>query len=681
MTRVCVRAGAARFRARAMPGATSRPPSMRASVVFLIAFAAPIALAEVEPRQRSRMIQSGRIGEDVIAGLDADGAARVVVVFALPDRRAATTLDPVARHRSIAAVRDAMVGSVARQHLRVRWAWDDLPGIVGDVTVDGVLALLDRPDVARIDVDRQVSVELLEALPLMRVPDVKAAGYTGAGVTVAVIDTGIDSDHPDLADDVVDQACFCTIVPGCCGGAATATGPGSAEDQNGHGTNVTGIITGKGTVAPEGGAPDAKIVAVKVFDPSGRAFSSDVLTGLQYVIDHHPEVRIVNMSLGFPPRYAGACDDRDANAMLYAAAIDTLRERGVATFVAAGNDGDGTAMTVPACVADAISVGAVWDANVGRVASAVCTDETTMADQVTCFSDSDDATDLFAPGAPTTATGRGGGVSTEGGTSQAAPAAAACAADLLQAVPTLAPDDLEAALKASPAIVTDAKNGRSFPRVDCAWALGVVTGMVVPTTTSTSRTSTTRTTTSSRTTTSRTTSTSSSRTTTTSTSRTSTSRTTSTSTTHPTSTTSSSTAVTTSTSSTTTVTRTSVASTSVVVSSSTTTSVAGTTSTTVPACLTARCLATAAIDAGACADESVPPSVTSRLDRAVGLIEQARAAEGRRASKLAKSAARLLKAADRAATKATHGRRARLTSACAGEISRAIAGIRAQSHP
>ncbi|MBK8027395.1 MAG: S8 family serine peptidase [Chloroflexi bacterium] len=103
-------------------------------------------------------------------------------------------------------------------------------------------------------------------------------GLTGAGVRVAVLDSGIDTDHPDLADDLIAQVCFTgggTPALGSCPPADTNTGI-SAEDENGHGTNVAGIITSDGTVAPIGFAPDAQIVAVRVLD----GFGSGWLSGL-----------------------------------------------------------------------------------------------------------------------------------------------------------------------------------------------------------------------------------------------------------------------------------------------------------------------------------------------------------------------------------------------------------------
>ena len=70
--------------------------------------------------------------------------------------------------------------------------------------------------------------------------------------------------------------------------------------------------------------------------------------------------------------FTGNCDNVNAFTMAYATAINTLRTNGVTVFVSSGNEGSGTEMPAPACVANAISVGAVWDSNVGLVAFGVC---------------------------------------------------------------------------------------------------------------------------------------------------------------------------------------------------------------------------------------------------------------------------------------------------------------------
>jgi hypothetical protein len=295
-------------------------------------------------------------------------------------------------------------------------------------------------------------------------------GYTGKGVTVAVLDSGLDTDHADLSDDLVAQQCFCYASgAGCCpNGSTTQSGAGAAEDGNGHGTNVTGIITSRGAVAPLGGAPDAQVVAIRVLDNAGIfCCTSDITAGLDWIINNRPDVNLVNMSLGTNALFTGNCDNTYSWTQALATAINTLRSNGVLSFASSGNDRSGASMSAPACIANTISVGAVYDANVGYQERFGCTDSTTQADQVTCFSNSNSTTDLFAPGAPTFSTGRFGGNSAYYGTSQASPLAAACAAVLLEKDLALSPDEVEAALESSSTLVTDTTNGLSFPRLDC----------------------------------------------------------------------------------------------------------------------------------------------------------------------------------------------------------------------
>ena len=130
-------------------------------------------------------------------------------------------------------------------------------------------------------------------------------------------------------------------------------------------------------------------------------------------------------------------------------AISTLRDEGVATFVASGNHGNKNGLLVPSCVAEAISVGATYDGNIGSISGwkSDCTDQTTAVDQVTCWSDSDNSLDLLAPGARVTSTGMGGGTITFLGTSQASPHAAGVAALLFQAFPAPAGTEPEPRMK------------------------------------------------------------------------------------------------------------------------------------------------------------------------------------------------------------------------------------------
>lgn len=323
-----------------------------------------------------------------------------------------------------------------------------------------------------------MQVQLAEIVPLVSLTKLASAGWDGTGVSVAIVDTGVDLTHVDVGSSVVGERCFCS--GGCCPDMSSdQSGPGSGQDDHFHGTLVAGIISSDGIVAPKGGAPDAGLVAVKVLDSAGSGTVSDLVAGLNWVLANRPDVKVVNLSLGFP-NYVGDCDAADANTMALAMAIDTLHANGVLTVSSAGNEGSGTMMHAPACVANALSVGAVWDADEGTQGVLGCTDLTTAPDQVTCYSNSNDKTDVFAPGSRVMTTLIGGGTTNNAhGTSLAAPVVAACAAALFEAFPATTPAAMEAALEASSTLVTDVTNGLSFPRIDCRDALSAL-GLSLP---------------------------------------------------------------------------------------------------------------------------------------------------------------------------------------------------------
>jgi subtilisin family serine protease len=388
------------------------------------------------------------------------GEARVVVAFRA-DRDVRTT-----RARILARL--GRSGFVPTTH------WTTVPAMAGVLRPSGLAALSSDPDVLRVDLDLPGRGHDAESLPLIRGDVAHAAGVTGAGVTVAVLDSGVDRTHPDLVNALVAEQCF--VLPnGCPNGAAEQGGAGSAADDHGHGSNVAGIVVSDGTVAPRGVAPDASLVAVKVLD-RGNGFQSlaQIVSALDWIAANRPDVRVVNMSLGTFQLYAGNCDNASAVTLALAAAVSTLRARGAVVFASSGNDGNANAMGAPACISGVVSVGAVYDSAFGPFQFGdVCSDATTAADTITCFSNSGSELDLLAPGALALSTGLGGGASSFAGTSQAAPHAAGAAALALQRNPALTSDAVEAALEATGVRITDLRNELATPRVDIAAALGL----------------------------------------------------------------------------------------------------------------------------------------------------------------------------------------------------------------
>jgi len=221
-----------------------------------------------------------------------------------------------------------------------------------------------------------------------------------SGVEVAVIDTGVDSSHPDL-NVVAEADLVCDSGGGDCA---------NGGDPQGHGTHVAGTIgayaDGDGVV---GVAPGVPIHAVRVLGADGSGYVTDILAGLEYVLDN-PEIRVVNMSLGGP---AGSSFDAQLDD-----ALGRLEATDVVVAIAAGNEDQDTANVVPAGLDRGIVVSAY--------------DVSTGADNgFAWFSNYGDEVDIAAPGVGILSTWPGGGYKALDGTSMATPHVAGAAAAYL----------------------------------------------------------------------------------------------------------------------------------------------------------------------------------------------------------------------------------------------------------
>ncbi len=431
---------------------------------------------------RSSRAESGidtKVQPEVRAALAGPARTQVLVELRKPPSLKAGALDSTRARVQVAVEQTQVLTGVAASDFQVIYRYQALPALAGRVNARGLAELAAKPEVTEIMLDGVGTTALdsvgttartgegttvpSPSVSMIHADEVQSAGITGAGITVAVLDTGIDTQNVDLTHDIAYERCF--LASGGC-----PTGAHPAEDNNGHGTNVAGIITSDGIVAPVGVAPGAKIAAYKILDASGSGLFSDWAAALDDIIANHPEVNIVNMSLQSTASCpAGPLGD----------AVTTLRSRGVSSFIASGNYGTKNSLSIPACISGGISVGAVYVSNIGSVSGwkTTCTDPTTQADQVPCWSSSADTLALLAPGAPITSTGMGGGLSTYMGTSQAAPHAAGVAALLMEAVPGLSVDQIESRMKLAGTVVTDdlhdndPTTNRQTPRIDARVAL------------------------------------------------------------------------------------------------------------------------------------------------------------------------------------------------------------------
>lgn len=338
----------------------------------------------------------------------------------------------------------------------------------------GELAKLESdPRVRAVFIDDGGEGALGESLAIIGMQAVRSLGFDGAGTTVAILDTGIDSLNVDFAGRIAAERCFCDNLDGtgCCpDGSAEQSGPGSAMDDHGHGTHVAGILAGGGISSPAGVAPAARIIAIKVMDHrnSFRSFTQ-IFRALTWIVEEHPEVDVINMSLGsyalMPP---GGCDE-SAPALGLASLVATLRDRGVLIAASSGNQGSLTGATVPACMAPVIGVGATYDAPGHHTGQ--CTAVDARVDQVTCFTNSTASVDILAPGATIGAAAVHGGMIQFTGTSMAAPHVAGTLALMKQANGALTAEEAIEIVMTTGIPVVDERNGLVFPRLDAARAV------------------------------------------------------------------------------------------------------------------------------------------------------------------------------------------------------------------
>ena len=151
-------------------------------------------------------------------------------------------------------------------------------------------------------------------------------GYTGQGVTVAVIDTGVNFSHIDLADHLWDGG---EEYPNH--GYNTLEDSHNVSDGFGHGTHCAGVVCGDGTSGTQTGiAPNATLMCIKVMDDTGYGNATSISAGMEFAIEHGADV--LNMSLGIP--FASAA----VREMLRGACVNAL-QCGIAAAVAVGNDG------------------------------------------------------------------------------------------------------------------------------------------------------------------------------------------------------------------------------------------------------------------------------------------------------------------------------------------------------
>ncbi|MEP7118671.1 MAG: S8 family serine peptidase, partial [Acidobacteriota bacterium] len=439
---------------------------MKRHLLTFAILALAITLGSTAPRTQSRVSVSAALADRAATA----GAANVIVgvqAAFVPEGNLASP-DAVADQRSAIdnALADVM-NRAAAAGVTVGTRFDYIPFFTATVSKEGLDALASMPGVTSIEENGLDAPFLAQSVPLVNAPAAWTAGATGAGWTVAILDTGVDKTHPFLTGKVVSEACYSGGTSGatsvCPGGALASTAVGSGVNCSlsiegcDHGTHVGGIVAGVNAPGGASGvAPGATLLAIQVFSrfdgssycggssPCALAATSDQINALNRVFElasAGAHIASVNMSLGGSTQYNAFCDSVNTARK---AAIDNLRSVGVATVIASGNNSATGTMSSPGCISTAVSVGSTTD--VAPVA-------------VSSFSNEAPFLSLLAPGSNIISSVPGGGYSSFNGTSMATPHVAGTWAILKQAAPTASVTAILAALAGTGTGLADTRSG------------------------------------------------------------------------------------------------------------------------------------------------------------------------------------------------------------------------------
>ncbi|MCU0253722.1 MAG: S8 family serine peptidase, partial [Acidobacteria bacterium] len=370
----------------------------------------------------------------------------------------------------IAVAQEALLSDLRGDGLRELRRFRTRPAVALSVDEAGLEALGRDPRVARLHEDRMLRPALRESVPAIGAPAAWSAGATGQGQAVAILDAGVDRDHPMLAGRVVAEACYSSNDPFdyegsklrgnslCPGSDSSGAGPGSAAPAGDHGTHVAAIAAGSGSDI-SGVAPGAAIVGVQVssqlFDSDWVfAWSSDVLAGMEHVLALSRALPIAAANLSLADTSTLGCNDP---ADPLALAIADLTAAGIATVAASGNAGLTYLVYYPACLPGAVAVGSA-----------------SADDDISFFTNANPALDLLAPGEAILSAARGGGLVELSGTSAAAAHVSGAWAVLRSWNPGAPVEEILSALATTGVEVLDLRNwdtARVYPRIQLDRAL------------------------------------------------------------------------------------------------------------------------------------------------------------------------------------------------------------------
>lgn len=296
------------------------------------------------------------------------------------------------------------LSALPEDELNIRYRFDS--SFSAEISKEALEKLKTDLRVASIEELGIVHAFLSESVPLINAGNawpiqINGVNLTGETQTVCIIDTGVNYSHSDLGGCFGNSTNFsCKVISGY----DYVNNDADPMDDNGHGTNVAGIVAANGAIT--GVAPGARIVSIKVLDANGEGYPDTLKKGIDWCVDNSSifNISVISLSLGCGA-YSGYCDSQSgcSNSEI-ASSIDNAVSNNITVVVATGNAGLSTNISAPACMSNATSVGAV-----------------TKSDSVASFSNRNNLTSILAPGVSIISTSISGGSVSMNGTSMATP--------------------------------------------------------------------------------------------------------------------------------------------------------------------------------------------------------------------------------------------------------------------